>query len=231
MTKVISDIRVYRSRIENIDFNSLPSSFSDKKLNLVIRRIVMRLREHEFTLDDFDHLYINFTTCAVNGGIALSQRSPDRYYPWYRYYDVEVNEETFSRLDQPTSEGLVNGLVEKVLVRFASEQFSEELIHTCVTEATEQGEKMLMRYKEKRTSKNSAVIYLRLLDSGIYFPLLRVFDSEGNILQEEDLPTTEIDLSSIGEIHLSAHKVTVKPRNNVFVKARIVPLEPISFTF
>ena len=59
--KPISDIRLYRSNIPNIDGNSHPSEFAPKQLNIIVTRIVMKLRENGFSLGDFDHLYINFT--------------------------------------------------------------------------------------------------------------------------------------------------------------------------
>ena len=76
---------------------------------------------------------------------------------------------------------------------------------------------MTMIYKEKKTSKNRAVIYLRYLDNGKHFPLLRVFDLNGNIIFERDLPETN-DLYSYGEIQLSSKKVTIKPRKNSYTK-------------
>lgn len=83
---VIKDIRIYRSCIENIDGNSLPYSFSSKELNCILHRIAMKLRENKFTMGDFNHLYINLTTCAVEDKIAPAKRSKDKYYKWYRYY-------------------------------------------------------------------------------------------------------------------------------------------------
>lgn len=58
---IIKDIRLYRSLTGNIDVNALLDAFSNKELNGVIHRIVMKLREKKFSLGDFDHLYINFT--------------------------------------------------------------------------------------------------------------------------------------------------------------------------
>ena len=78
--------------------------------------------------------------------------------------------------------------------------------------------------KEKKTEKAKATIYLRLLDSGKYLPLLCVVDSDNNEILSEDLPET-IDLNSLGEIQLSGKKVTVKPRKNALASA----LKPISF--
>ena len=48
--KPICDIRLYRSNVENIDGNSLPESFASPKLNIIITRLVMKLREKGFAL-------------------------------------------------------------------------------------------------------------------------------------------------------------------------------------
>jgi len=42
----------------------------------------MKLRESEFSLGEFDHLYINFTTCDMVDELNLSDEV-DRYHPWY----------------------------------------------------------------------------------------------------------------------------------------------------
>jgi len=83
---------------------------------------------------------------------------------------------------------------------------------------------MIVVYKEKKGSKNRAVIYLRYLDNGKTFPLLRVFDKSDNLIFEQDLPETD-DLYSYGEIQLSSKKVTIKPRKNSYTEN----LEPMSF--
>lgn len=221
----IEDIRLYKSSLENVDGNPQPESFADKDLNVIIHRIVMKLRENDFSLGDFDHLYINFTTCFVKDEIAPSKRSKDRYHPWYRYYDVAVSQDLFDMLGAFQSVQAILELVEKVLQEhFSSQQFSRESIHSCCLEAITQGEDMLMKFKEKRTVKNSAMIYLRYLDNGCYFPLLRVFDSENNLLLERDLPETR-DLNPFGDIQLGGKKVTIKPRKNVYAKE----LVPMSF--
>lgn len=222
---IIKDIRIFKSYIENVDGNSHPTGLSDKEINIAVHRIVMKLREKNFSLGDFHHLYINFTTCFVENGIAPSKRSKDRYSPWFRYYDVMVNQDLFEILGTPQSTQAIFELLEKVLQDcFSTGQFTKEDIHLCVLEAITQGESMLMKFKEKRTSNNNAVIYLRYLNNGHYFPLLRVFDMEDNLLLEEDLPETN-NLDAFGDILLSRKKITIKPKKNIFVKE----LEPISF--
>ena len=224
--KVISDIRVYKSVIDNIEGNSLPGSLGNKPLNVVIHRIVMKLRERGFSLGDFDHLYINFTTCLRPGEMRPASRSVDRYHPWYRYYDIGVESALLEELHKETCIRPVVNMLEQVLLTFFAETEAEkEMIRDSIRTAVEQGPDMLMKFKEKKAAKCSAVIYLRFLDTVRYKPLLCVYDLDGNELLKEDLPECSIDLKSIGEIQLSSKKVTVKPRKNAFAK----DLEPITF--
>ncbi len=149
MMKTISDIRLYRSREPNISGHSLPSEFAGKKLHIIASRIAMKLREAGFSMGDFDHLYINFTTCPVEGGSAPAKRELDTYHPWYRYYDVEVGKELYDTLGENAD--TVIFLMEAVLCRyFATEEFGGEKIRSCINEAVTNGENMLMKYKEKK---------------------------------------------------------------------------------
>lgn len=225
--KVIKDIRIYKSDVENIDGNSLPISFADKELNAITRRIVMKLRENNFSLGEFDHLYINFTTCTVNSEIALSRRSVDRYYSWYRYYDVNISDNMFSELGNPELRNEVVNIIKKVLIQnFATGNFDEKQICSCFTQALEQGENMLMKFKEKVTEKRKVIIYLRFLNNCQYLPLLRVLDMEDKILFETDLPEMS-DLNYLGVIQVSNKKVTVKPRKNAYTKT----IRPLVFEY
>ena len=222
----ISDIRIYRSNKENVSGYN-PEGFANKKLNVIIRRIVMKLRESEFSLGEFNHLYVNFTTCPVEGLIAPAKRPVDKYFPWYRSYDVEVSRELWVALEELSCIGDVIKLVEQTLVQYFCETDEQEkLVHECIRDAVNNGDKMTMKFKEKVGAKNRAVIYLRYLDNGSYFPLLKVFDLSGELLMEQDLPITN-SFDDFGEIQLSTKKVTIKPRKNVIAKS--LNLEPVSF--
>ncbi len=224
---VIKDIRVYRSTHENIDGTPLPETFINKQGNIVLHRIVMKLREKGFVLGDFDHLYINLSTYPVEEQISPSKRSKDRYHPWYRYYDVEISKDLFTELETPYGIDLVIEYVKAVLLKYFSDsQFGADQICACISEAVTQGEKMLMVFKSKISSKGKAIIYLRYLDSGKYYPLLRVYDLDDHLLFEKDLPET-LALDEYGEIQLSNTKVIIKPRKNAFTN----DLHPISFVF
>ncbi len=206
---VIKDIRIYRSTIDNIDCNPLPKDFKNKELHCIIHRIVMKLREHNFVLGDFDHLFINLTTCSVENEIALAKRSIDKYHTWYRYYDAEINQEFFDMLETPQCIQFVIEIVERVLQKyFCSQQFDTQHMRSCFSEAITQGENMLMKFKKKKSATNTAIIYLRYMNNERYFPLLRVYDKNNNLLLEKDLPET-FELNAFGEIQLSKKKVTI----------------------
>ncbi|MDE7295008.1 MAG: hypothetical protein K2N72_11340 [Oscillospiraceae bacterium] len=225
--KIISDIRIYKSNWENINGNSLPDGFADKSLNIMINRIVMKLREYKFSLGDFDHLYINFTTCIKENTVMPAKRSVDRYHPWYRYYDFGIGRGLFDEIDRSANYDLLLGFIKTTLTTcFAHSENDREVIEKAFDEALSLGEDMLMVFKTKQGAKYKAVIYLRYTDEGKYFPLLCVYDENGAEILRQDMPMSH-DLFMLGEIQLSSKKVTVKPRKNVFAQAQ--DLSPISF--
>ena len=122
----------------------------------------------------------------------------------------------YSKLDSPETQNEIILHITNVLTTyFTSEDFSETNILSCVQQAVEQGEDMLMKFKEKVTSKRKAVIFLRFLDTCRFYPLLRVYDAEENLLFEKDLPPT-VTLDYLGEIQLGVKHVTIKPRKNTY---------------
>lgn len=225
--KIVSDIRIYKSDISNIVGNVLPSSINNKTLNVVLHRIMMKLRENEFSLGEFDHLYINFTTCLDKGFMMPAKRGRDPHHPWYRYYDIGVDETFYNELDFEKSIESIILLVKKLLLQyFATDEATQEIVESSIKDAVSQKEDMLMRYKVKETVNRKAVLYLRYLDSEDYYPLLCVYDVEGNELLKKDLSVSS-DLNPYGIIGLSNKRVIIKPKKNVFS----TELKPISFNF
>ena len=224
--KIISDIRLYKSEAQNEYGGYITVSFGDKKLNAIIKRMVMKLRENEFSLGEFDHLYIKFTTSDVPENMEISDQV-DRYHPWYRYCNVHVEKDLFEKLGRPETWNDIVHLISTVLITyFSSENFDEASILSCIRQAIEQGEEMLMKFKEKVSTKRKAVVFLRFLDSCKFYPLLRVYDSEDNLLFEKDLPET-VMLDYLGEIQVSTKRVTIKPRKNAFT----TQAKPLSFEY
>ncbi|MBQ7089651.1 MAG: hypothetical protein IJN82_00875 [Clostridia bacterium] len=209
--KIISDIRLYKSTELNTH-----TDIGNKEINIAVKRVVMKLREYNFSLGEFDHLYLNFTICKPKGTFELIDEV-DSYHPWYRYCNIGVTQSEYENLT-------IQLVYEKISLVFVNLfNIAEDVIQDAITEA-QKGSEMQMFFKEKKSAKATATIFLRLLDSGKYFPLLRVTDLDGQDLLCKDLPET-FDLNSIGEIQLSTKKVTIKPRKNAFT----MNLKPISF--
>lgn len=214
---LISDIRLYKS----LEVNKY-IEFASKSLNIKLHRIVMKLREQEISLGDFDHLYLNFTTTIPDGIVELSDKI-DCYHPWFRYCNVGISQNDYNKLE---NDEYVDSVCEKVkyaLMKLLNSQKNIDIIENSFLEA-QKGAEMLMLFKEKKSAKGIAKIYLRLLDNGNYLPLLSVMDIAGKEIFRTDLPET-IDLNIIGELQLNSKKITVKPRKNSLSKE----LQPISF--
>ena len=113
-----------------------------------------------------------------------------------------------------------------MLEHFAKEENIKTIIKSSVKCAISQKESMLMRYKVKKSTNREAVLYLRLLDSGCYYPLFCVYDSDGKELLKKDL-SVSADLNPYGTIVLSGKKATINPKSNVFTAKQ----EPITFNF
>lgn len=226
--KTIADIRIFKSDVENIDGNPLPSYINNKPLTVTVNRIVMKLREYKFSLGDFDHLYLNFTDCIPADNIMPPKRTADPYHTFYRIYDVGISNELFNAIEANESIPALLMLIKKALLALADgNEGYAQIIENAIYEATANGSEMLMRFKEKKNSKATAVIYLSYSDSEKYSAILCVYDLQGNEILKEKLPPKLSSPSSIGEILLSSQRVTVKPRKNAYSKN----IKPISFAF
>ena len=222
MRTAIKDLRLYRGdQISESEAYSL-CLFADKKLTATVFRIAMKLREQGFSMGDYDHLYIVFIPCDTVEGFTLSQEV-DRYHPWYRKCLVRVKQDVYDHLDNANQYAYLLDTISNVLVScYANDCFGADRILECIHHAVELGEDMLMEFKEKRSTNRHAIIYLRYRDTCCYSPLLRVWDLNGTLLLEADLPEA-ITLDYLGEIQLSANRVKIKPRKNAF-SADMIPL-------
>lgn len=148
----------------------------------------------------------------------------NRYYSWFRYVNIGISAGELSSIETAEEPSLLLKHIENALLTlYGTDPSAEKVIRDAIKEA-QKGPDMLMRFKEKKSAKRTATIYLQLLDNGHYLPLLVVAKTDGTEVLRAYLPETR-DLGNMGEIQLSSKKVAVKPRKNAFTKN----LEPISF--
>ena len=208
LVKLIADIRIY-----NFSDSEKHIELDFRSSSRAVHRVAMKLRELKFSLGEFDHLYINFTTCAAKGSVALID-TVDQYHPWYRYCDVGVSMDEYERLESP--EFIFEQIENVLLSLFCPDMQTEEIIRESIAEA-KKGPEMQVACKQKKSAKYTATICLRLLDNGYYLPLLQVVDTNGNEVLCRDLPEV-FDLGFLGEIQLNSKRITIKPRKNAFTK-------------
>ena len=167
------------------------------------------MRENNFSFGDFDHLYVNFTTCNVDNNISLAKRKIDKYHPWYRYYDVHVSENFYAKPD----EALIISTIQKIIIEnFSSNDFPKEKINKLINDTFKMKSSYEMRYKEKLSSNRRAVIFLRYNDDCMFVPIVRIYDSENKMILEKELPERN-NLDSFGSLVLTKNKLTIKPKN------------------
>ena len=186
----------------------------------------MKLRENHFSLGEFDHLYINFTTRDIPEQFYLSNEV-DRYHPWYRKCYVHVEKNFYDNLDTTKAPKDIIQIIGNILTScFSSEDFSKSRILSFIQQAVDEGENMLMKFKEKSSAKRKAIVFLRFLDTCKFYPLLKVYDENDKLIYEKDLPEA-MTLDYLGDIQISTKRVTIKPRKNAFT----TQYEPLVFEF
>lgn len=222
--KLISDIRLYKSEYESTEKMN-PKGFASKKQNAIVTRIVMKLRENGFTLsEDYDHLYMNYTYSLPIGEVKIGKHLMIKEFSWFQYCDAGIAEGDYEHLDEDKYTSLLLDLLKKTLLTYyAKDETTSQIIEDAFQAALSEGENMLMKFKEKKTAKRYAVIYLRCLDSGYFLPLLRVFDEKDNLIFEQDLPET-LDANYIGQILLNNSRIEIRPKKNVFTK-ELLPIK------
>lgn len=209
----IKDIRIFRSKLPNDNGMPLPEGFANKHLFVIIRRIVLKLRENNFSLGEYDHFYLNFSTFVGEGEILPAPRSTGPAEAFFRFFDVGISKQKYPVIEDPGSESFVLEKLEEALIRYGcADEQAKAAVRESIRAAVGQGESMLMLYKTKTCGNCTAKLYLRFLDSVRYYPLLRVFRGEDLILEKNISPMYK--LIALGEIRLTANRVSIYPRQN-----------------
>lgn len=221
--KLISDIRFFESNKENID-GYFPSDLGNifridnQKYIVNINRLVLKLREQNFSLPDFDHIYINFSTCIEVGQISIANRTPDIYHPFYRFIDVGMSQEEFNNLsDSAKIERLIKTSVDVIISLFCSNNATVNLVKECANEILKNGEKSILIYKQKENGTYRVQVVVRLLEDGMYCPIIRIFDKNQQLLQEylyNRLLTKDEFIFQFGSINIGKSSITIKPKSN-----------------
>lgn len=219
--KLLKDIRYFESTQKNIVGYS-PSYIGNvycvdsKKLNVISNRLVLNLREKNFCLPDFDHLYLNFTSFVDYGNFRLAEKPIDKYHPFYRYVDFGLSSDEFSVLNEDDKiSTIVRASAEVLSVLYDSNDVYNIMTHA--EEILTDGQKAKMIVKQKCNQDLCVQIMTRILDNGLYVPSVKILNNNDVLINEffyDRALHWEEFIFQFGSITIGKMSVTIKPKKN-----------------
>lgn len=216
--KLIRDIRLFE--LDNI------YRYNDKLCSAVIQRLLFLLRHRGFGFEDFDHLYVNFTPCLPHGQVQDVHRSNIREFSWLHYVDVGCDLDAFNSRALKEKTAYVLESIRKAALLKAPEKM-RELFAKTFDEVLEQGQYLLIPYRQKENENYLVEIFTYISDEVDFLPLIRVTDRTGNVVAEQRLRSCGRDefIFQIGTITIGKHSVRIANRKNAY--ADFYNLKPI----
>ena len=230
--KLIADIRLFESDTPNEPYNPLPHdmgrifAYDHLACLEVIQRLLFLLRNRGFGFEKFDHLYVNFTPCVPKGEVRNADRGYQYDFARIRYVDVGCDVDAFNRWEQEVKQSFVLEGIKKAVLLKVPEEMRELFIHT-FDEVLEQGENLLIPYKQKENESHRVEVFTRIDEEVDFLPLVRVTDRGGNLVTEQALRGYGRDafISQIGTITIGKRYVKISNRKNWY--ADFYGLKPI----
>lgn len=237
--KLIKDIRYFESEKENvIGYNPYHIGniyqFDNRKLLMIATdRLVLKLRENNFCLPNFDHIYINLTSYLPSDEIKLANRAVDTYHPWFRYIDVGLSPSKFNSLsDILKIEMIINVSILVITKLYCNTEDIKKMVYDCGKEILSLGENTNSIFKQKKTNKNCVQIITRILDDGTYIPSVRIYDDNENLINEyfyhRPLKHDEF-IFQFSSIVVGKTSCTIKPKNNSLSK--VYNFQPLKYPY
>lgn len=120
--RIIKDIRYYESDFENIDGSSLPQKLGrlfipTADTNYIGQRIARKLNELKFCYNEFDHIYINFTTAIAENDFFVSNRNIDKTI---KYVDFGLSPTNYNSLSNIEKDKLLKSITFRILKHISS---------------------------------------------------------------------------------------------------------------
>lgn len=181
----------------------------------MIQRLLFLLRHRGFGFGDFDHLYVNFTPCVPHGEVRDVNRYTIREFAWLHYVDVGCDVDLFNSWELKEKTAFVLEGIKKAALLKAPEE-SRQLLADTFEEVLEQGEYLLLPYRQKENENFRVEVFTCISDEVDFLPLIRVSDRKGDVVAEQRLRAYGRDefISQIGTITIGKHSVRIANRKN-----------------
>ena len=214
----IKDVRYFESDWLNLDGSPLPQHVGklfklSPEITIVGVRLVRKLREYNFILGSFDHVYINFTNILDNYTIKESSRTNER---WFKYYDFGVSPDIVNTMSDTEKYNFIleSTLAVLKLINSNSENLSK--IVQAVNEIKEYGDKLEIKCATKDTKYYFVEVTHDIQpfgkNSNAYISVLNKKSNQRLRKKMIDLKSWEDVYPLVGNITLSADQIIIKPK-------------------
>lgn len=190
----------------------------------VTERLMFLLRYKGFSLGEFDHLYLNFTTQLPHGEILISNRI-NSYHKWYRFVDAGCDVQTFNSWDYEQKCDFVIVSIRRAIGLFTDAE-SAKVVDDSFEEVLRYGAELAIPYKEKQGNPYTVRVLVKITDDLDFIPVVRILDGN-SLIHEEILPSYSRDLFILqfGTISVGKKSVRITPRKSY--DAEYYELKPI----
>lgn len=163
MNRILKDIRLYESEVENKAGNPLPSVIGgvfkvDKTINFIACRIARKLNELSYSYGEFDHVYINFTSFLKENELYLSHRNIDKTI---KYIDYGVNPKKFNILTIDAKKAFIQEKIFEIFRAISAKEYLA-LIEETEQQLSKYGSHLKIHYKTKETKSYCITIFYQI---------------------------------------------------------------------
>ena len=232
---LIRDIRLFEKEGPNVNYTSLPGDmrglygFDGMDMQDIIQRLLFLLRHEGFTFGNFDHLYMNYTPSLPHGEVRLSQRSRDPYYPWYRFTDAGCNIGLFQAMTMDEQRRFLSEAIRKA-VHLHADEYNCAIFDRCYDRVMELGPDLEIPYREKSGERLRLTVSTTISDEVDFLPIVRIFDPDGQLLQEHHLRSYGRDEFIMQFRTITVGKKSIRINPSKRYEAQFYSIGPLKYT-
>ena len=201
---------IYEIRVMRVE-KEWTCNIPEGKTTCFIKRLLLKLKERDFELDDNKDVLAVYFKEESNKCFLTAYCNQK----WVAEHIVNVPENILKSLDK--NPAVIADKLEEILSIYATEKCTADMIHAWVKDALNNGDCMESVLQERKYYKRKAVLSVRYLDSGMYLPILRVYDTDNKLVLQEMLPCTKY-LSVLDVMEFKNGCVTIRSKKKALMQ-------------
>jgi len=205
--KKIRDIRYYTANTEINQTYDIP-----KKIHYIGQRFALKLREFNFNLENYDHIYIFLNPSLSQDKDTISDRFREN---WIKCIDYGYSIDKLNSLNDEEKSSEFCKITRNVLIKHCCKNNSQKAqINSIYNEILNLGEKINIIYKTLSNKENYIYIIIRILDSGQIALYYQINDSNVCFIKNFN-NMFEIN-QMLGNIKIRENKIYIAPKHNSY---------------